>query len=115
MGRNSGFIACHAALASEEVDCCLIPEEEFVLHGSGGVLAYVEQKLNEKGHCVVVVAEGAGHIKDQGGDIGVHLANETKKYFARKNREISLKYLDPYVHTLFVLLSPHTRCDASKH
>ncbi|CAN8074457.1 unnamed protein product [Agarophyton chilense] len=95
MGRNSGFIACHAALASEVVDCCLIPEEPFTLQGPDGVLAYVEQKLDEKGHCVLVAAEGAGNMKDKGGDVGLHLLNETQKYFKARNREISTKYLDP--------------------
>lgn len=96
MGRNSGFIACHSTLASHEADCCLIPEEDFVLHGSGGVLEYVESKLDEKSQCVLVVAEGAGHQKFEGVDIGRHILAEVKDYFKKKNRDISTKYLDPY-------------------
>jgi len=38
MGRQSGFIAMHAALASGEVDVCLIPEINTPLDGQGGVL-----------------------------------------------------------------------------
>lgn len=30
MGRQSGFIAMHASLASGQVDVCLIPEVEFL-------------------------------------------------------------------------------------
>lgn len=95
MGRNSGFIACHAALASREVDCCLVPEERFVLRGPGGVLEYLESTLNQKGNCVIVVAEGAGHEIYGSVDIGVHVLNEIKAYFAEKKREIGTKYLDP--------------------
>eukprot|EP00178_Gracilaria_changii_P018459 TRINITY_DN527_c0_g1_i4.p1 TRINITY_DN527_c0_g1~~TRINITY_DN527_c0_g1_i4.p1 ORF type:complete len:465 (+),score=80.01 TRINITY_DN527_c0_g1_i4:180-1397(+) len=103
MGRNSGFIACQASLASEEVDCCLIPEEPFTLHGPNGVLAYVEQKLNEKGHCVIVAAEGAGNLKDKGVDVGAHLLKETQKYFDVRKREINTKYIDPYVNVPYSL------------
>lgn len=95
MGRNSGFIACYAALASHEVDCCLVPEEKFVLHGKGGVFDYVERKLNESGSFVLVVAEGAGHEMYGNGDIGHYIHDEVKAYFNEKGREISTKYLDP--------------------
>lgn len=97
VGRNSGFIACHAALASQEVDCCLIPEDIFELQGPGGVLAYVERRLNDKGHCVVVIAEGVGNERFKTTDVGLHVLEEVKKYFKMKQTEISTKYLDPYV------------------
>lgn len=95
MGRNSGFIACHAALASHEVDCCLVPEEKFILRGNGGVLEYVEKRLDQKSSCVVVVAEGAGHDRYGNIDIGRYVMDEVKAYFKEKDREISSKYLDP--------------------
>ncbi|XP_058074102.1 ATP-dependent 6-phosphofructokinase 3-like isoform X2 [Magnolia sinica] len=60
MGRYSGFIAMYATLASRDVDCCLIPESPFYLEGPGGLFEYVEKKLKENGHMVLVVAEGAG-------------------------------------------------------
>lgn len=114
MGRNSGFIACHAALASREVDCCLIPEEDFVLRGDGGVLEYVERKLDEKGNCVIVVAEGAGHEMYGNVDIGHFVIDNVKSYFTEKNREISTKYLDPYVYASSVpplcVRSSHAIC-----
>lgn len=66
-----------------------------MLRGPGGVLEYVEQTLDEKGSCVVVVAEGAGHGSYGSIDIGCHVVNEIKEYFAEKGREISSKYLDP--------------------
>uniref|UniRef100_A0A7N0SW92 Phosphofructokinase domain-containing protein n=1 Tax=Kalanchoe fedtschenkoi TaxID=63787 RepID=A0A7N0SW92_KALFE len=60
MGRYSGFIAMYATLASRDVDCCLIPESPFFLEGSGGLYEYLERKLKENGHFVLVIAEGAG-------------------------------------------------------
>ncbi|XBI62552.1 hypothetical protein VPH35_043142 [Triticum aestivum] len=60
MGRNSGFIAMYATLASRDVDCCLIPESPFYLEGKGGLLEFVERRLKDSGHMVIVVAEGAG-------------------------------------------------------
>lgn len=48
MGRDSGFIAMYASLASRDVDCCLIPESRFYLEGHGGVLEYIEQRLERE-------------------------------------------------------------------
>ncbi len=36
MGRNSGFITAHAALASRDVDVCLVPEVRARQRGGGG-------------------------------------------------------------------------------
>ncbi|KAH0896591.1 hypothetical protein HID58_046159 [Brassica napus] len=60
MGRYSGFIAMYATLASRDVDCCLIPESPFYLEGEGGLLEFIERRLKENGHMVIVLAEGAG-------------------------------------------------------
>ncbi|KAJ8445843.1 hypothetical protein Cgig2_027924 [Carnegiea gigantea] len=60
MGRYSGFIAMYATLASRDVDCCLIPESPFYLEGKGGLFEYMEKRLKENGHMVIVIAEGAG-------------------------------------------------------
>lgn len=43
---------------------CLIPEVPFKLSGETGMLAYLEKVLNDKGHAVVCVAEGAGQVRD---------------------------------------------------
>ena len=56
MGRSSGFIAAQASIASGEVDVCIIPEAPFVLQR---VLDYIYERLRTRGHCTVVVAEGA--------------------------------------------------------
>ena len=47
MGRDAGFVACHAALASDVVDLCLIPEVPFQLDD---VLAHVDATIARKGH-----------------------------------------------------------------
>ena len=41
-------------------DLCLIPEVPFYLEGKGGLYEFVEKRLGENGHMVIVVAEGAG-------------------------------------------------------
>ena len=41
-------------------DCCLIPESPFYLEGEGGLFEYIERRLKENNHMVIVVAEGAG-------------------------------------------------------
>lgn len=60
MGRESGFIAAAASLACPDVNFCLVPESPFDLGGEQGLLAAVERRLRERGHAVIVVAEGAG-------------------------------------------------------
>ncbi|CAL5366766.1 unnamed protein product [Camellia sinensis] len=96
MGRYSGFIAMIATLASRDVDCCLIPESPFYLEGQGGLFEFVEQRLKENGHMVIVLAEGAGqeyvaqsmHVvdgKDASGnrlllDVGLWLTQKIKLY-----------------------------------
>lgn len=107
MGRNSGFIATHAALASCEVDLCLIPEDPFQLHGPGGVLAYIDSVLDAKGRCVVVVAEGAGaqHLRDTQ-DIGRYIKDEVRRHGAVSGRDVTTKFLDPCVFCEPASVSP---------
>ncbi|CAM8964151.1 unnamed protein product [Rhodiola kirilowii] len=112
MGRYSGFIAMYATLASRDVDCCLIPESPFFLEGSGGLYEYLERRLKENGHFVLVIAEGAGqdlladelqamNEKDPSGnkllqDVGLWISHKIKEYFAETQRlHITLKYIDP--------------------
>lgn len=38
----------------------MIPESPFYLEGKGGLLEFIEKRLKENGHMVIVVAEGAG-------------------------------------------------------
>ncbi|KAG2319090.1 hypothetical protein Bca52824_012303 [Brassica carinata] len=107
MGRSSGFIAMQASLASGQVDICLIPEVPFNFHGPDGVLKHLNYLIETKGSAVVCVAEGAGqsflentNAKDASGnkvlgDIGVHIQQETKKYFKEIGVAADVKYIDP--------------------
>lgn len=107
MGRDSGFIAAHTALASHEVNFVLIPEIPFNLEGHNGFLHHLEERLEKRNHAVIVVAEGAMQDKlltekktDAGGniklaDVGVYIRSRIIKYFEEKNIEINLKYIDP--------------------
>ena len=101
MGRQSGFISMYATLASGDVDICLIPEVDFDVHGENGVIEHVKDLLDEQGHCILVIAEGAGQefVKVSGtdaggnpllGDIGPWLCKEIKK-----STKCDVKYIDP--------------------
>ena len=107
MGRDSGFIAAHTALASHEVNFVLIPEVPFNLEGYNGFLSHLEDRIKKRKHAVIVVAEGA--LQDQllkekkfdaGGnvkmvDVGVYIRSRIIKHFEEQNMEINLKYIDP--------------------
>ncbi|KAG8381571.1 hypothetical protein BUALT_Bualt06G0135400 [Buddleja alternifolia] len=112
MGRYSGFIAMHATLASRDVDCCLIPESPFYLEGQGGLFEFVEERLKENGHMVIVLAEGAGQEyvaqtlhaddkKDASGnrlllDVGLWLTQKIKDHFTNiRKMDVNMKYIDP--------------------
>jgi 6-phosphofructokinase 1 len=107
MGRESGFIAAHTALASHEVNFVLIPEVPFNLEGYNGFLPHLERRILSRGHAVIIVAEGAMQEQlltekktDAGGnikmaDVGIYLRDRITKYFAEKKIEINLKYIDP--------------------
>ena len=108
MGRHSGFIAATAVLAQQDVNFLLIPEVDFDLGGSNGLLNALEKRLTERKHAVIVVAEGAGQkffengTKEQDAsgniklkDIGIYLKEAIITYFAGKGIDISIKYIDP--------------------
>ena len=108
MGRHSGFIAANATLAQQYVNFTLVPEVPFTLEGPNGLLAAMEKRLSERGHAVVVVAEGAGQNlftstveeRDPSGnlklqDIGPFLKNVFESHFAHKNIPLNIKYIDP--------------------
>lgn len=107
MGRESGFIAAHATISIKEVNFVLIPETTFSMQGAGGFLPALEERLRNRGHAVIVVAEGAGqHLLqetfqvDASGnpilaDISNYLIQEIKDHFTKLDMEITLKYIDP--------------------
>ena len=109
MGRNSGFIAAHATLATRDANFCLVPEVPFRLDGENGFLAALEKRLLDKHHAVVVVAEGAGQdlVAATGGnptdrsgnpilqDIGLFLKAAIGNHLAGRGIEHAIKYIDP--------------------
>ena len=106
MGRDSGFIAAYAALATTVVNICLVPEVPFTLDG---LFKALESRYSSgKTHAVIVVAEGAGQelFKDQPerkdasgnilkNDIGEFLTRKIKEHFDKVGKEINIKYFDP--------------------
>ena len=107
MGRDSGFIAVHTALAAHAANFVLIPEVPFDLEGPAGFLTRLEERMAARHHAVIIVAEGAGldHLAAvQGtdasgnklhGDIGLFLKERIEEHFRAKGIEIALKYIDP--------------------
>jgi 6-phosphofructokinase 1 len=110
MGRNSGFIALHSAIANRDVNLCLIPEAKYELNGDTGIYNYIYERLQMKGHSVIVVAEGASSGcsdetlisagTDASGnpilyDIGSHIKKGLVSYCKAKGMETTLKYIDP--------------------
>ncbi len=108
MGRHSGFVAASASLAQADANFVLVPEVPFELEGTRGLLAALDRRLDERGHAVIVVAEGAGQhlveVKDRGedasgnkklGDIGLLLKRRISEHHAAKGHPFTVKYIDP--------------------
>jgi 6-phosphofructokinase 1 len=104
MGRESGFIAVFASLARSDVNICLIPEVPFTMEK---LLEAVRERVQSRGHAVIVVAEGAGQEllgntreRDASGnvkfkDIGLFLKERINAYFKGAGVDATLKYIDP--------------------
>ena len=121
MGRMSGYIAANAALALNEVNFCLIPEVPFGLEGSFGLFALTEQRLRQRDHAVIIVAEGAGqeYVGDRSGrrddsgnlllgDIGIFLKTQLKEYFKKQtDLYVNIKYIDPSYMVRSVAANAH--------
>jgi 6-phosphofructokinase 1 len=108
MGREAGFIAAAATIASGHVNFTLIPEVPFKLDGTDGLLAKLERRLAARQHAVIVVAEGAGQdlipkreeSYDASGnrllaDIGAFLKKQITEHFGQKKLPINVRYFDP--------------------
>ena len=104
MGREAGFIAAGATLASQDVNFTLIPEVPFKIEN---FLATLQDRLSRRKHAVVVVAEGAGQdlLANIGGtdasgnrklaDIGIFLKERMLAHFKQAQLPIDVKYFDP--------------------
>jgi 6-phosphofructokinase 1 len=116
MGRDSGFIAAFAVLVDSQANFCLIPEVPFTLER---FLTELKQRIERRGHAVIVVAEGAGQDllektaeRDASGnvkygDIGTFLRDAIKEYFGRIKMGVSIKYIDPSYTIRSVPANPH--------
>jgi 6-phosphofructokinase 1 len=122
MGRDSGFIACSAALATGEANAVLIPEVPFKLEGENGLLALIENRIATRGHAVIIAAEGAGQdlipksneATDASGnklhaDIGLFLKDRIIAHFKGRKIELNVKYIDPSYLIRSVPASPEDR------
>jgi len=105
MGRHAGFIAAGATVASQDVNFCLIPEVPFRLEN---FLAALKQRIAERGHAVIVVAEGVGQewLSDAGGerdasgnvrlgDIASFLRDKIEVYFTSEKIPVVIRCFDP--------------------
>jgi 6-phosphofructokinase 1 len=108
MGRHAGFIAAAATAASQDVNFTLIPELPFRLEGEGAFLPLLAQRIRERRHAVIVVAEGAGQDlvaedeveRDASGnvrleDVGPFLKRKIVAYFREQGVEVTVRYFDP--------------------
>jgi 6-phosphofructokinase 1 len=59
MGKDCGMLAVCASLASRDVNICVVPEISFQLFGQQGVYESVIERAKKKGHCIIVIADGA--------------------------------------------------------
>ena len=114
MGRDSGFIAAAATLASRDVNYCLLPELHYELEGPHGLFAELEKRLTKRSHALLVVAEGCGQNlmlpasvnaeRDASGniryashdaDVGPRLRDAITQHFTKLETEVTVKYIDP--------------------
>ncbi len=126
MGREAGFIAAAATVASGEANFTLIPEEPFALEGRQGFLSALRRRLAAREHAVVVVAEGAGQdllsaASDQCdasgdhrlSDIGLFLKQQIVDYFAKVSIPVGVKYFDPsyYIRSVVANAADSLLCE----
>src|SRR4030095_2254654 len=105
MGRHAGFVTAGAVVASQDVNFALIPEVPFKLES---FLAALKQRMLEKSHAVIAVAEGAGqnllktdpsacdacgNVKLK--DIGQFLRSKIEAFFKTEGIPVVIRYFDP--------------------
>jgi 6-phosphofructokinase 1 len=108
MGRDAGFIAAGATVASQDVNFTLVPEVPLQLEGEEGLLAALKRRIQERAHALIVVAEGVGQDllasheeeRDASGnvrlqDIGLFLRERIERYFHAEGIPVALRYFDP--------------------
>jgi 6-phosphofructokinase 1 len=122
MGRHAGFLTAEATVASQDVNFTLIPEVPFRLEGERGFLAALEERMVQRGHAVIAVAEGSGQEllgntgdeRDASGnvrlsDIGLFLSDKIEEWFSGRRIPFVLRYFDP---SYIVRSSPSNTSDS---
>jgi 6-phosphofructokinase 1 len=120
MGRDAGFIAAGATVASGEVNYTLIPEIPFQMEGETGFLEVLRRRIERRHHAVIAVAEGAGQdlmvdtreeVDASGNpryrDIGTFLNGKIQSHFRERNVAVTVKYFDPS----YLIRSRPANCD----
>ena len=105
MGRHAGFITAAAVVASQDVNFALIPEVPFHLDR---FLAALKERIVQKSHAVIALAEGAGQDllqadsgeRDASGnvklkDVGRWFREKINTYFAAEGIPVVVRYFDP--------------------
>jgi len=105
MGRHAGFITAGAVVASQDVNFALVPEVPFKIDI---FLAALKQRMLNKSHAVIAVAEGAGQDllaadtkrRDASGnvklkDIGPFLREKIETFFKAEGIPVAVRYFDP--------------------
>ena len=108
MGRHAGFIAVGATVANQDVNFTMIPEVPFKLEGPHGFLSALKNRILDRAHAVIVVAEGAGqdlinlesNERDASGnpkiqDIGLYLRKRIEEFFKAEGIPMVMRYFDP--------------------
>eukprot|EP00419_Tripos_fusus_P020874 CAMPEP_0172760132 /NCGR_PEP_ID=MMETSP1074-20121228/169046_1 /TAXON_ID=2916 /ORGANISM="Ceratium fusus, Strain PA161109" /LENGTH=264 /DNA_ID=CAMNT_0013594053 /DNA_START=18 /DNA_END=812 /DNA_ORIENTATION=+ len=121
MGRDAGYVAMHAALASTLVDLVMIPEVNVKLED---VYSHVDKVLARKGFMVIAVAEGAGqefvstgekdatgHTKY--GDVGTFMRDNLNKHLKEKGCGRCF-YIDPSYIIRSVAIRPNDHIYCSR-
>ena len=107
-GKDSGFIAAHAALSNPHVNFCLVPELPFPVEGECGLLWALERRMEARHHAVVVVATGGDPAPDQAagppeqdGNLapaahpGRYLQQRIQQHFRERREVVNVNYIDP--------------------
>ena len=105
MGRHAGFVTAAAVVANQDVNFALIPEVPFKLES---FLATLKERMRNKSHAVIAVAEGAGQdllavdasARDASGnvklkDIGPFLCGQIEACFKKDGVPVVIRYFDP--------------------
>jgi 6-phosphofructokinase 1 len=102
------LVAAGATVASQDVNFTLVPEVPFKLDGERGFLRALKQRILDRAHAVVVVAEGAGqdllgasgeerdassNVKLK--DIGAFLRDRIEAYCKAEKLPVVMRHFDP--------------------